>query len=285
MKTQSKAYTKMYLVTPGVYDKMLKCLDQSDVKSTEKLNEPESIVEKPSSTVLQQIVEEDIAPPEEEAELIPQVVEEQIQPFEETIDLPVQPEVEAQIQPELMPEQSTSTKPCGRKDDGNIIPQENLIYNPGVQKPRIIQPQIKRLGPPGERVGVKGFKGVTIANKKGPKLECPVCKKHFRGKWQLDRHTKSVHSNLNVQPYLRVTKKQPEQVVQQQVKPLPDDASEMTESVKEETPMEFSGWGNNQPRQIRKRNLDKQLQRPSKYRPDDEYFESYTRSGGRKKQV
>jgi len=60
MKPKSKAYTQMYLVPPSVYEKMLTCLDQIDTKNVEKLNKPEEIIEKPSSNIIQQIVEKEI---------------------------------------------------------------------------------------------------------------------------------------------------------------------------------------------------------------------------------
>lgn len=44
MKSAHSAYSKMYLVTPTVYEKLLHCLDKSDVKITSDLNlEPKDV--------------------------------------------------------------------------------------------------------------------------------------------------------------------------------------------------------------------------------------------------
>ena len=40
MKKIQYAYQKMYLVTPGVYQKLLNCIEEKDKMSTEQLNIP-----------------------------------------------------------------------------------------------------------------------------------------------------------------------------------------------------------------------------------------------------
>jgi hypothetical protein len=51
------SYSKMYLVTPSVYDKLLKCLDEGDKKITQNLNKtaPANIPLKPSEQYLQNL--------------------------------------------------------------------------------------------------------------------------------------------------------------------------------------------------------------------------------------
>lgn len=66
MKPHNSAYSKMYLVTPTVYEKLLVCIDEGDKRVTETLNKPESEAEKrPSEVALEQVSSSDINPASE----------------------------------------------------------------------------------------------------------------------------------------------------------------------------------------------------------------------------
>jgi len=56
------SYSKMYLVTPSVYDKLLKCLDEGDKKITKNLNKPTVTDQplRPSEQLLQNLTNSDI---------------------------------------------------------------------------------------------------------------------------------------------------------------------------------------------------------------------------------
>ena len=45
MATKKSPYSEMYLVSPAIYQRMLKCLDRSDVNIVENLNQPITIEE------------------------------------------------------------------------------------------------------------------------------------------------------------------------------------------------------------------------------------------------
>jgi len=182
-----------------------------------------------------------------------------------------QPMIIEEKQPEISTAQPTQT--CLKKDDGETcIPKENLIYNPNPVKKvkgssiralnRLIQPQIRRQ-PPGIR------ETEEERNKKGPLLQCSICKKDFQGKWSLNRHTNTVHRNLVIKPQ--------SEVIAETVQPLPEDDLPMPE-IKErkqqqqqqqmdEDP-EFETWGASR---LRKRLQSKQLPRPRKYVAEEAY--------------
>jgi hypothetical protein len=62
MKPTKSPYSKMYLVTPGVYDKLLTCLDEKDKKSTELLNIEKEREERPGEKVIEDITTGDFEP-------------------------------------------------------------------------------------------------------------------------------------------------------------------------------------------------------------------------------
>jgi len=61
-KPSSSAYSKMYLVSPGVYEKLLKCIDEEDVTATEAINvDPFTQEEKsPSEMALEQLHKDEL---------------------------------------------------------------------------------------------------------------------------------------------------------------------------------------------------------------------------------
>ena len=55
MKNFKSPYSKMYLVSPGVYDKLLTCLDEKDKKSTELLNIEKEKEDRPGEKIIEDI--------------------------------------------------------------------------------------------------------------------------------------------------------------------------------------------------------------------------------------
>jgi len=116
MKPSTSAYSKMYLVTPSVYEKLLSCLDEADKRMTEKLNAPEEAVpERPATQYIEELQQQDLLPGEEQQQLLigpvePAEIMEQQQPLLDTQieGLPAEPlidyvEPEIHIQEEQMP--------------------------------------------------------------------------------------------------------------------------------------------------------------------------------------
>jgi len=63
MKGNKSAYSKMYLVTPTVYEKLLSCLDVGEQKAAEKLNIEETVGEdRPSELILKHVGAVDVDP-------------------------------------------------------------------------------------------------------------------------------------------------------------------------------------------------------------------------------
>jgi hypothetical protein len=121
MKPSKSPYSKMYLVTPGVYNKLLTCLDEKEKKSTELLNVEKEREDRPGEKVIEDITTGDFEPPE--VEDIPQVEEQQqveeqpqaeVQPMVEDI-VPPTPEVFGGVETEVQPQQIV--------EEGEIIEQ------------------------------------------------------------------------------------------------------------------------------------------------------------------
>jgi len=115
MATKKSPYSEMYLVSPAIYQRMLKCLDRSDVNIVENLNQPITIEEQktPSEKFLEQIHSAEIEP-NEEVQPIQQYIPQQIQnvlPISEPMDLSIQPMQTLQAPPLLPPDNVTLQAP------------------------------------------------------------------------------------------------------------------------------------------------------------------------------
>ena len=108
MKPLKSPYSKMYLVSPGVYDKLLTCLDEKDKKSTELLNLEKEREDRPGEKVIEDITTGDFIPQQMDAAT--QIEEQQqVQEF-----IPPTPEVfgvEQQVQPQDIIEEGEITEP------------------------------------------------------------------------------------------------------------------------------------------------------------------------------
>ena len=121
MKPSKSPYSKMYLVTPGVYNKLLTCLDEKEKKSTELLNVEKEREDRPGEKVIEDITTGDFEPPE--VEDIPQVEEQQ--QVEEQPQAEVQPMVEDIVPPtpEVFGGVETDVQPQQIVEEGEIIEQ------------------------------------------------------------------------------------------------------------------------------------------------------------------
>jgi hypothetical protein len=131
MKPTKSPYSKMYLVTPGVYDKLLTCLDEKDKKSTELLNLEKEREERPGEKVIEDITTGDFEP--QDVEEIPQITEQQQQEQQQIEDIPPTPEVFGGVETEVQPQ----------IEEGEIL--ETMNVPPG--EPDIQQQQQQELNP------------------------------------------------------------------------------------------------------------------------------------------
>ena len=143
MKNSNSPYSKMYLVSPGVYDKLLTCLDEKDKKSTEMLNiEKDKETFRPGEKIIEDITSGELEQ-ENMEEMIPENIEEQTpevfgenEPPEQTIeegevvDEFQTPPGEREIQPQIMDNPVQS--PCYKSDDPTRVVKEQAYYQPNV---------------------------------------------------------------------------------------------------------------------------------------------------------
>jgi len=140
MKKTLSTYSRMFLVSPTVYEKLLNCIDEKDKKFTENLNTSKEKKIRPSDEYIQELnIESFNEPREVSADFIPETVLEE----EETgTDQPesdiIYRDNPAEIQSELestIPETSNQlSTPCITSEKGEVIPSGGLIYRPTIQK-------------------------------------------------------------------------------------------------------------------------------------------------------
>lgn len=160
MKPQISTYSRMFLVTPTVYEKLLTCIDEKDKKVTEDLNISKDKKSRPSDEYINDLNIESFNEPREELEPNPEIdVNMDAQPETESADVIYQDEGnnDGFIQtdePELMPETHGEilSSPCIQSEEGEVIPQGGLIYRPknqqkqfkAVKKPVISIPRLSQ---------------------------------------------------------------------------------------------------------------------------------------------
>ena len=154
-------YQEMYLVPPNMYEKLLTCLHEKEKKQVEELNVNKD-VEKPGDKQIQMLSKEAL-------NIIPET-EQKTPPVEEMVsetNLPetVEPEQEEMIgEPELSVEPELSNEP-------EITETETPVVK-----------------------GRLAFEKPT----QGKVFTCQVCFKSFRRSYDLMRHLKFVHKNLEL---------------------------------------------------------------------------------------
>lgn len=235
MKTKQSVYSKMYLVTPNVYDKVLQNIDEKLQKSTSELNIEKQTEERPSGKILEDISTQEVQAEQLDNPVAPEIID---NPDPELIDPePIQvQEAEptfgqseimepGQIEPEVVSEPQTESNPlttsCAQPQvQDQFIP---LIRKQGVKKKRVtlggkirkplIVPSIIKQIPQIQRVQQESnfdpnIKRVKVTRpeptamirdvpKKPRKFVCNVCLKGFQTSYHLNRHIATVHKNIS----------------------------------------------------------------------------------------
>lgn len=229
MKNKSvSAYSKMYLVTPSVYEKLLRCLDDGDKRVTEDINkEPETEELRPSEIELQNVGTADILEPQTQP-----ILQERLygNPVQENIPGPaIQDPVvlvegnptEQQIQspvpgiPQIMPPVSQARKVRVVLPDEDVSMIQDI--RPSTSAKDIVFNPTKIYGPTDENLPLSAYKPRCVNTKQGqlcsvdvrsrPKLSvkmksqaqrmighfCPICGREFSRANNLKRHVETVH--------------------------------------------------------------------------------------------
>ena len=153
----SSPYSKMYLIPPNMYEKLLSCLDEKELRQAEELNVEKDISEqqRPGEKQVEMMTKEALGTdqPEMEAEITP-------------------PEIEGEIvEPQQLPE--TEMLDVGTLDPEDI-PLAELQRQKNIMSGRI---SFKKPLP-------------------GKIFTCDICLKSFKRNWDLSRHMKNVHKNI-----------------------------------------------------------------------------------------
>jgi len=305
MKPKQSVYSKMYLVTPNVYDKVLQSIDDKLQKATSDLNMEKETEERPGEKILEDIAAQEVpivTNPEREPEIAdnPEFIDPQnLSEAEPTFG---QPEVSGQseeimepgeiVQPQQMVQEVQSVNPlttsCAQPQvQDQFIP---LIRQPNVRKrvtggkikKTLIVPSILKKAPQIQRVQQEtninpNIKMVKISRPqpidvikdipvKAKKFVCKVCLKGFASNYHLNRHMSTVHKNL-------ANLDNPPQV-----QTLPDDDIEMDRPVfpKPSTSKQFQSWKETKEQEnVKRKTTDAKLKytpRPTKTRPGDDWF-------------
>ena len=154
-------YQEMYLVPPNMYEKLLTCLHEKEKKQVEELNVNKD-VEKPGDKQIQMLSKEAL-------NIIPET-EQNTPPVEEMVSETNQPET-------VEPEQEV------------MIGEPELSVEPELSS----EPEITETETPVVK-GRLAFEKPT----QGKVFTCQVCFKSFRRSYDLMRHLKFVHKNLEL---------------------------------------------------------------------------------------
>lgn len=221
-KTNTSAYSKMYLVSTPVYNKLLSCLDEVDKQSTMDLNkEVETEVERPSNRIIndlnnqQPVVEnqqqpliEEIEPVVEQQQVINDDEDRHVDDIaENTNDIidTVQEPPPPIAQPVAVDPNNKLNTPCNSSSNNKILKiKKKLRFNPVKSEVMIKVPST--LVPPGRKIQ--------------DLYKCDICGKQLARKWGLIRHKQTIHkveeSPESLQPDIEpenIEVDEPEQVV------------------------------------------------------------------------
>jgi hypothetical protein len=161
MKNQTTTYSRMFLVAPTVYEKLLSCIDEKDRKVTQELNISKENIQRPSDEYIQDLnnqsfIEQPEEGEEEENQIPAMLQEENIGPpiyqpqnvmdefvpdtiYNEGLVEPIQPAMQQTIVRNVLPINGNTLKtPCNQQstdeNDERVIPQGGLIYRPNSGK-------------------------------------------------------------------------------------------------------------------------------------------------------
>jgi hypothetical protein len=139
MKKTLSTYSRMFLVTPTVYEKLLNCLDEKDKKITENLNISNEKKGRPSDEYIQELNIESFNEPREVTSENENEEEEVSQTDQNESDIiykdnPSVIEAESMESEPLPSTSSQLNSPCLRSEQGEVIPSGGLVYRPPIQK-------------------------------------------------------------------------------------------------------------------------------------------------------
>ena len=229
MKKTGSPYSKMYLVSPGVYEKLKNCITEKDKMVVDGLNVEEKEEQSPSDKVVEEITQKDF---DEQIVKPFEPVEQEVIPTNPTDVIYSNPNVVEEqkvIIPKEVEYSNPLTAPCS-----DVYPKEqlvptiyqptvsdmiNVIPNPAVvmRKPDHINPNVmlERLPPPINMnpnvvLGKKDIVNPTVVlNKlavpanivqkhlgkaKPISFQCPICFKLFTRKADVNRHINTIHT-------------------------------------------------------------------------------------------
>lgn len=301
---KKSVYSKMYLVTQPVYNKLLNCLDdERERQKAQELNAPPEIVEeRPAEKAIEEM---NIAAMEPQQTTVTEPISETGKIFGTGEGEPIQEEIISEQPPAPIvreekeidvdnPLRKSCRKPTAEEEGELISTPTPTVVEKKINKPTLIVPSIKKSN------GIKKAKTITSANINPNKSkvfqippgkreseqsnvkpnQCPVCLKFFGRKGTLKKHIETVHKNL-VQPGGKEI-----------VETLPDEDIAMAPSrvIKkpklkpkfirdEDTPMmeDFPDW-TRKTKPVKRTATEAKLRTlKAKSRPSDDYFESWTK--------
>jgi len=150
MKKNISTYSRMFLVTPTVYEKLLNCIDEKDKKSTENLNISKDKTQRPSDDYIQGLNIESFNEPREVSEVESEQSGEQTTEsdiiYKDNPDVIESESMETHQNPEQFEQLSS---PCKISEQGEVIPPGGLIYRPqasfkAVKEPIVSIPRLSQ---------------------------------------------------------------------------------------------------------------------------------------------
>ena len=135
MKKTLSTYSRMFLVTPTVYEKLLNCIDEKDKKITQDLNISKEKSQRPSDDYMQELNIESFNEPrevnqEDETEFGGEDITETQQPESDIIYRDDPNVIESESAEPLPQSTGQLDAPCVRSEEGEVIPKGGLIYRP-----------------------------------------------------------------------------------------------------------------------------------------------------------
>jgi hypothetical protein len=280
MKTKQSVYSKMYLVTPNVYDKVLQNLDEKLKKSAEELNIEKQTEDRPSEKILEDISAQEIQTEQSPETTNPEFIDpdpseiqeaeptfgqsEIIEPGEVveppgtglTVNQPpeitnplttscAQPQVQDQFIPLIRKQGVKKLRTQTGKIKKPIIVPSIIRQIPQIQKIQqesTFDPNIKRvqLTRPEPMAMIKDIKI------KPRKYVCNVCLKGFATNYHLNRHMSTVHKNLSSIEKNPSYQTLPDEDIQMDKPSLIEEPMERPVFPKPSTSKQFQSWKESQ---------------------------------------
>lgn len=190
--TKYSPYSKMYLVSPGIYEKMLNCIDEGDKTATEALNTSNLVVDRkrPAEQVVDDMYKEELQRPPPLSNDQFEQLQPNIQQFEQNISLQDAP---------IIPNYDSNIVPLNVTSRGLQEPLAGPILNRIPNLP-MSQPLLHEKMPTDRRVSQLFSEiesSIPISPIKGPirRFPCQFCDKTFSRKHDAKRHVSEKHDN------------------------------------------------------------------------------------------